>query len=57
MQTVMLRQAEALETAKVPLVPQIQLGGAGETNAFATLLALMNSIKARELVEGVARNR
>jgi uncharacterized membrane protein YqiK len=51
MQTVMLRLAEAFETAKVPLVPQIQLGsgGAGESNAFATLLTLMSSMKAREL--------
>ena len=50
MQTVMLRLAEAFETAKVPLVPQIQLGGSGnEGNAFSTLLALMSSMKAREL--------
>jgi uncharacterized membrane protein YqiK len=51
MQTVMLRLAEAFETAKVPLVPQIQLGsgGGGESNAFATLLTLMSSMKAREL--------
>jgi hypothetical protein len=41
--------AEAFEAAKVPLVPQIQLGGGGEGNAFGTLLALMNSLKAREL--------
>ncbi|MES2115168.1 MAG: SPFH domain-containing protein, partial [Pseudomonadota bacterium] len=34
MQTVMLRLAEAFETAKVPLVPQIQLGGADGGNAF-----------------------
>ena len=50
MQTVMLRLAEAFETAKVPLVPQIQLGaGGGEGNAFSTLLTLMSSMKAREL--------
>jgi uncharacterized membrane protein YqiK len=52
MQTVMLRLAEAFETARVPLVPQIQLGGgsgAGEGNAFGTLLSLMNSLKAAEL--------
>jgi uncharacterized membrane protein YqiK len=47
-QTVMLRLAEAFETAKVPLVPQVQLGG-GDTNAFGTLLALMATLKAREL--------
>ncbi len=51
MQTVMLRLAEAFETAKVPLVPQIQLGGVGgETSAFATMLGLMNSLKARDLL-------
>ncbi|HEX7690597.1 MAG TPA: SPFH domain-containing protein [Burkholderiaceae bacterium] len=52
MQTVMLRLAEAFETARVPLVPQIQVGGAtgGDGgNAFATLLSLMNSLKAAEL--------
>jgi uncharacterized membrane protein YqiK len=51
MQTVMLRLAEAFEAAKVPLVPQIQLGGgnSGEGNAFGTLLALMSSLKAQEL--------
>ena len=50
-QTVMLRLAEAFETAKVPLVPQIQLGGnAGEGgNAIATLLGLMTALKAKEL--------
>ncbi|MBV8500968.1 MAG: flotillin family protein [Paucibacter sp.] len=50
-QTVMLRLAEAFETAKVPLVPQIQLGqGGGEGgNAIATLLGLMTALKAREL--------
>jgi uncharacterized membrane protein YqiK len=55
MQTVMLRLAEAFETAKVPLVPQIQLGGAGggqDGNAFSTLLSLMSSLKAQELAEG-----
>ncbi len=50
MQTVMLRMAEAFETAKMPLVPQIQMGG-GDTNAFSTLLGLMSAIKAGELVE------
>ena len=51
MQTVMLRLAEAFETAKVPLVPQIQLGGGGDGgNAFTTLLTLMGTLKARELV-------
>jgi uncharacterized membrane protein YqiK len=59
MQTVMLRLAEAFETAKVPLVPQIQLGsgGAGESNAFATLLTLMSSMKARELASVEAPSR
>jgi uncharacterized membrane protein YqiK len=54
MQTVMLRMAEAFEAAKVPLVPQIQLGGNGgnESNAFGTLIALMSSMKARELTTG-----
>ncbi len=50
MQTVMLRLAEAFETARVPLVPQIQLGGDGG-NAFGTLLSLMSSLKATELAE------
>jgi hypothetical protein len=38
----------------VPLVPQIQLGGGGggESNAFTTLLALMSSMRARELITG-----
>jgi uncharacterized membrane protein YqiK len=53
MQTVMLRLAEAFETARVPLVPQIQIGGGagggGDGNAFGTLLSLMNSLKAAEL--------
>jgi uncharacterized membrane protein YqiK len=51
MQTVMLRLAEAFETARVPLVPQIQVGGSGDSggNAFGTLLSLMNSLKAAEL--------
>jgi hypothetical protein len=52
MQTVMLRLAEAFETARVPLVPQIQIGGSGADgggNAFGTLLSLMNSLKAAEL--------
>jgi uncharacterized membrane protein YqiK len=52
MQTVMLRLAEAFETARVPLVPQIQVGaaaGGDGGNAFGTLLSLMNSLKAAEL--------
>jgi hypothetical protein len=49
MQTVMLRLAEAFEAAKVPLVPQVQMGGA-DSNAFGTLLGLMSAIKAREVV-------
>jgi uncharacterized membrane protein YqiK len=48
MQTVMLRLAEAFETAKVPLVPQVQMGGA-DNNAFSTLLGMMSAIKAGEL--------
>ena len=55
MQTVMLRLAEAFETARVPLVPQIQLGGGAEGgNAFSTLLGLMTALKARELEGGAA---
>jgi uncharacterized membrane protein YqiK len=53
MQTVMLRLAEALETSRVPLVPQIQLGGGsgsgGDGNALGTLLSLMGALKAGEL--------
>jgi len=52
MQTVMLRLAEAFETARVPLVPQIAVGGAGGAdggNAFGTLMSLMNALKAAEL--------
>ena len=51
MQTVMLRLAEAFETARVPLVPQIQVGAAGDEgcNAFGTLLSMMNALKAAEL--------
>jgi uncharacterized membrane protein YqiK len=52
MQTVMLRLAEAFEAAKVPLVPQIQLGGGQDSNAFSTLLSLMSSLKAQELAAG-----
>jgi len=52
MQTVMLRLAEAFETAKVPLVPQVQMGGA-DSNAFSTLLGLMGAIKAGELKEAI----
>ncbi len=54
-QTVMLRLAEAFETARVPLVPQVQLGSGAEGNAFGTLLALMSTLKARELVEDAAK--
>jgi hypothetical protein len=53
-QTVMLRLAEAFETAKVPLVPlvpQIQLSGGEGGNAFGTLQALMRSIKAQALAK------
>ena len=50
MQTVMLRLAEAFEAAKVPLVPQVQMGGA-DSNAFGTLLGLMSAIKAGELTQ------
>ncbi|WGS54245.1 SPFH domain-containing protein [Paraburkholderia sp. D15] len=49
MQTVMLRLAEAFEVSRVPLVPQIQLGGEGGGNAFNTLMSLMGSLKAGEL--------
>ncbi|MGH8779298.1 SPFH domain-containing protein [Paraburkholderia sp.] len=55
MQTVMLRLAEAFETAKVPLVPQIQLGGGADGNAFSTLMSLMSSLKALELSAANAR--
>ena len=55
MQTVMLRLAEAFETARVPLVPQIQLGGGSEGNAFSTLISLMSSLKAEELANTVKR--
>jgi uncharacterized membrane protein YqiK len=55
MQTVMLRLAEAFEVAKVPLVPQIQLGsgeGPGANgNAFATLMSMMTALKAAEVVQ------
>ena len=63
MQTVMLRLAEAFETARVPLVPQIQIGGSegGGGNAFGTMLSLMNSLKAAELARlgssGIAGTR
>jgi uncharacterized membrane protein YqiK len=57
MQTVMLRLAEAFETSKVPLVPQIQIGGGDDNNAFSTMLALMSSMKARELVTGERADR
>lgn len=52
MQTVMLRLAEAFETAKVPLVPHIQLGGQQDGgNAFSTLMAMMGALKSLELAE------
>ena len=55
MQTVMLRLAEAFEAAKVPLVPQVQLGvGGADGNAFNTLLGLMSAIKANELAQSAA---
>lgn len=53
MQTVMLRLAEAFETARVPLVPQVQMGG-GDSNAFGTLMGLMSAMKAGELVKTIA---
>jgi len=53
MQTVMLRLAESFEVSKVPLVPQIQLGGNGDGSAFTTLLSLMSSLKAGELSRSV----
>jgi uncharacterized membrane protein YqiK len=49
-QTVMLRLAEAFETARVPLVPQIQLGGGEQANAFGTLLSMMSALQARQLL-------
>jgi uncharacterized membrane protein YqiK len=59
MQTVMLRLAEAFETARVPLVPQIQVGASsdGGGNAFGTLLSLMTSLKAAELARLGAPNK
>ncbi|MGN6152742.1 MAG: SPFH domain-containing protein [Lysobacteraceae bacterium] len=58
MQTVMLRLAEALETSRVPLVPQIQLGAGGgagsDGNALGTLLSLMGALKAGELARAPA---
>jgi uncharacterized membrane protein YqiK len=51
MQSVMLRFAEALETSKVPLVPQVQMGST-EGNAFNTLFSLMGAMKAGELAHG-----
>lgn len=57
MQTVMLRLAEAFETSKVPLVPQIQMGGGGDTNAFNTLLSLMGSLKAGELAQALKQDQ
>jgi hypothetical protein len=50
---VMLRLAEAFETARVPLVPQIQLGAGADANAFSTLLGVMTSLRAKELAAGV----
>ncbi len=46
MQTVMLRLAEAFETARVPLVPQVQMGG----DVGNALLTIMGSLKAGELL-------
>ena len=59
MQTVMLRLAEAFESAKVPLVPQIQIGGGGAAgaNAFDTLLGLMGAMKAREMAAALPVER
>jgi hypothetical protein len=57
MQTVMLRLAEAFETARVPLVPQIQLGGGSDTHAFSSLLSLMSALKARELAQAEGAGR
>jgi uncharacterized membrane protein YqiK len=54
MQTVMLRLAEAFETAKVPLVPQIQMSG-DNGNAFSTLMSLMGAMKSRELLAAEKR--
>ncbi len=58
MQTVMLRMAEAFEAAKVPLAPQIQLGGGNgsKSNAFGTLLALVSSMRARDRLGDARRN-
>ncbi|MFL9875099.1 SPFH domain-containing protein [Paraburkholderia megapolitana] len=56
MQTVMLRLAEALETSKVPLVPQIQLGGGNDGNALTTLMSLMSSLKAGELTKSLTHS-
>ena len=56
MQTVMLRLAEAFETARVPLVPQVQIGAQSEGNAFSTLLAIMGSLKAGELAAIASRD-
>jgi uncharacterized membrane protein YqiK len=55
MQTVMLRLAEAFETARVPLVPQIQLGGGagGDANALNTLMGVMSALRGRELLTPV----
>ena len=54
MQTVMLRLAEAFEISMVPRVPQIQLGGGSDGNAFTTLLSLMSSLKAGELSQSLS---
>jgi hypothetical protein len=56
MQTVMLRLAEAFETAKVPLVPQIQFGAQGDGNAFSTLLGIMSSLRAGELAASATKS-
>ena len=54
MQTVMLRLAEAFEAAKVPLVPQVQMGGA-DSNAYGPLLGLRRANTAGELTAAAAK--
>jgi len=53
MQTVMLRLAEAFENGRIPLVPQIQVGGSsggeGGGNALTGLIGMMSALKAVEL--------
>jgi uncharacterized membrane protein YqiK len=57
MQTVMLRLAEALETSKVPLVPQIQFGGQQEGNAFTQLLSTLGALKSLELSSSMQQKK